>query len=211
MVICTYDCLLIIYHLLDALMILHYSWISADMKQVYKTDVLSIKQKYDLSDNAWAKIKSISSSMKKKSRTTAGLMRKERIVKILFYESEIFLLNLNFFISALPVFKSFVLYFQQKVPLIHKLHEESLRKQNSLFVGGSNESLMGLMQKNGKKGIVDTFYSTVSYAYLTAGKYILSKFSLNKLLISLSSLDPNIRGLSTTYQLMKNWLSFYQP
>ena len=80
----------------------------------------------------WTQIKSIASPMKKKSLIPAGLKRKERIVKILFYESEIFLLNLNFFISALPVFESFVLYFHQKILLIHKLHDGVLNISSTM-------------------------------------------------------------------------------
>ena len=33
-------------------------------------------------------------------------------------------LHINFYVSVLPVFKSFVLVFEQKEPMVHRLHDE---------------------------------------------------------------------------------------
>ena len=51
-----------------------------------------------------------------------GKERKGRIVTKLFYEKSTLLLNSNFFMSVLPFFKSFILTFEQKEMLIHRLH-----------------------------------------------------------------------------------------
>ena len=53
---------------------------------------------------------------------------KGRIVTKLFYEKSTLLLNSIFFMSVLPFFKSFILTFEQKEPLIHRLHRSLVEK-----------------------------------------------------------------------------------
>ena len=60
--------------------------------------------------------------MKRKKLMDEGKERKGRIVTKLFYEKSTLLLNSNFFMSVLPFFKSFILTFEQKEMLIHRLH-----------------------------------------------------------------------------------------
>ena len=63
--------------------------------------------------------------------------RKTCIVIKNFYEINYLYLVSNFFISALPLFKSFILIFEQKEPKIHKLHDmmsETLRTFLSCFM-----------------------------------------------------------------------------
>ena len=54
--------------------------------------------------------------------TDEGRERKERIVAKVFHEKSTLLLNSNLFMSVLPLFKLFILTFEQKEPLIHRLH-----------------------------------------------------------------------------------------
>ena len=109
------------------------------------------------------------------------------------------------------IFKSFVLAFEQKTPQIHKLldaiiasictflcflyeHEKvnqlspkqfrvfkaegTVRKAQSILVGGSNHDVIPELKR-------------IKLAYITATKYLLSKFLTNsKLLMSFSAIDP---------------------
>ena len=72
--------------------------------------------------------------MKRKKLTDEGKERKGRIVTKLFYEKSTLLLNSNFFMSVLPFFKSFIFTFEQKEPLIHRLHR-SLVENFYQFLG----------------------------------------------------------------------------
>ena len=72
--------------------------------------------------------------MKQKKLTDDGKERKERIVTKLFYKQSTLLLNSNLFLSILPLFKSFILTFEQKKPLIHRLHR-SLIENFHAFLG----------------------------------------------------------------------------
>ena len=56
--------------------------------------------------------------------TDAGKKRKLRIVDKLFYTREKTDIQFNFYISVLPLFKSFILVFEQKEPLVHRLHDD---------------------------------------------------------------------------------------
>ena len=54
----------------------------------------------------------------------AGRERKKRIAHKLFHKRITTELQLYFYISTLPLFKSFVLVFEQKEPVVHRLHNE---------------------------------------------------------------------------------------
>ena len=72
--------------------------------------------------------------MKQKKLTDEGKDRKGRIVTNLFYEKSTLLLNSNLFMSVLPLVKSFILTFEQKEPLTHRLHR-SLVENFRVFLG----------------------------------------------------------------------------
>ena len=56
--------------------------------------------------------------------TDVGKERKIRIMEKLFYTRMKTDMHINFYVSVLPIFKSFVLVFEQKEPLVHRLHDE---------------------------------------------------------------------------------------
>ena len=60
----------------------------------------------------------------KKSLTKAGKERKERIVEKLLFNRKKTEIQLNFYVTILPLFKSFVLVFEQKEPMMHRIHDE---------------------------------------------------------------------------------------
>jgi hypothetical protein len=70
-------------------------------------------------------VKEIWRSLEKKSKnfTEHGKKRKVRLTQRVFYEEKKTLLTLNCYVSVLPMLKEYVVLFQTKAPLVHKLHD----------------------------------------------------------------------------------------
>ena len=62
--------------------------------------------------------------LKNKRLTPAGRERKRSIVRQLIFNRDKCLLKANTIISLSPIFKSFILTFEQKEPLVHRLFDE---------------------------------------------------------------------------------------
>ena len=120
--------------LVDPLILLYYAWIPNDFREMYEGDVKTIFDKHGLNEKATDIINAIQTKMKQKKLTDEDKECKGRIVTKLFYEKSTLLLNSNLFISVLPLFKSFILTFEQKEPLIHRLHR-SLIENFRAFLG----------------------------------------------------------------------------
>ncbi|MEL7307925.1 MAG: hypothetical protein AAGK05_08660, partial [Pseudomonadota bacterium] len=56
-----------------------------------------------------------------------GKARRERIVEKLFYKSDKTYLHLNLYIGVLSVLKEYVMFFQKKTVIIHKLHDMQMQ------------------------------------------------------------------------------------
>ena len=92
----------------------------------------TIFDKYELNEEAKAMISIIQTKMKYAKLTDEGKECKEKIIK--FYEKSTLLLNSNLFMLVLSLFKSFILTFAQKEPLIHQIHR-SLAEDFYTFFG----------------------------------------------------------------------------
>jgi hypothetical protein len=68
-----------------------------------------------------------------KRSTTAGKERKNRLVKKIFYESDKTVLHIDLYKDILPMFKSFLLMFEQASPMIHRLHDEQTKLVRSFL------------------------------------------------------------------------------
>ena len=86
------------------------------------------------SDNSRSRIPAYQKNCKNKKLTKAGLERKERIVAALFYNRLVMDLHCNLYIHVRPLIKSFVLIFQQKEPMVHRLFDE-LKSCMQSFLG----------------------------------------------------------------------------
>ena len=117
-----FNCLSVNMTLVDPLILLYYAWIPNDFREMYEGDVKTIFDKHELNEKATDIINAIQTKMKQKKLTDEDKECKGRIVTKLFYEKSTLLLNSNLFISVLLLFKSFILTFEQKEPLIHQLH-----------------------------------------------------------------------------------------
>ena len=87
----------------------------------------------ELNEKAKAIISAIQTKMKQKKLTDKGKVRKGRIVTKLFYEISTLLLNSSLFMSLLPLFKSFILTFEQKEPLLHRLRRSLVENFRALL------------------------------------------------------------------------------
>ena len=130
--------------------------------------------------------------MKRKKLMDEGKERKGRIVTKLFYEKSTLLQDSIFFISVLPFFKSFILTFEQKEPLIHRLPYNKLNlidvasnvQKLKTYVGDEDEKLVLSLQKNKiRRDIATDFYRKLRTAYVTAAVYIQNKYALSNPLL----------------------------
>ena len=108
--------------LLPAFTVLYFAWVEKDLKETYKDDIDHLLE--GISEKSKACVEIIWSICQKKSLTHQGLDRKKRIVDKLFYTRIVTDLHFNLYISVLPLIKSFVLMFEQKEPMIHRLFDE---------------------------------------------------------------------------------------
>ena len=93
----------------------------------------TIFDKYELNEEAKAMISIIQTKMKYAKLTDEGKECKEKIIK-LFYEKSTLLLNSNLFMLVLSLFKSFILTFAQKEPLIHQIHRSLVGNFYTFFL-----------------------------------------------------------------------------
>ena len=117
-----FNCLSINMTLIDPLVLLNYAWIPNDFREMYEGDIKTIFDKYELNEKAKAIINAIQTKMKQNELTDEGKECKGKIGTKLFYKKSTLLLNSNLFMSVALLFKSFILIFEQKEPLIHQLH-----------------------------------------------------------------------------------------
>nr|XP_047140460.1 uncharacterized protein LOC124815724 [Hydra vulgaris] len=118
--------------LFPALSVLYFFWLKKEEQTIYMDDYEKLTE--NLSNGVKKRIYSIGAKCKKKSLTEAGKERKKRIVSKLFYKRRKTELHANFYIAILPIFKSFILIFEQKEPKIHILYDE-LKSVVKSFLG----------------------------------------------------------------------------
>ena len=124
--------------LYDAYVVFYYSFLSNDNKRLYKSMIMDIFHSRKVSSEAAAKCKDLQQQLAKKSFTKDGKARKERIIDKLIFHRKKTQLFMNFYIASLPTMKSYVMLFETKEPLVHKL----LDKQEELF-----RELLGFFMK----------------------------------------------------------------
>ena len=182
--------------------------------------------------------------MSKKGLTKKGKAKKARIfVKVIFKREKTHLIA-DFYNSVLPMFKSFVLIFEQKTPQVHRIHlqiyeltrdflsyfvnhesikrltgsklkqlpiKNEMRKTEDFYIGSSTEKVAHKLRREKKDDIVKEFQVCVKKSFLETAIYMQQKFPLsNKLLMSLTGLDPDVMGHSSAYVCLKR-LSEYFP
>ena len=113
--------------LMDAYVVFYYSFLKREDQPLYQHLCLEIYQKHATSVEARALIRGIQSKLRQKKMTPDGKERKDRILERLFIQRKKTLLIMSFYRSVMPLLKRYVLIFQSKEPLIHKLHDEQIQ------------------------------------------------------------------------------------
>ena len=108
--------------LCDPLTLFYSAWLNVDKKKEIESLLTSTLSK--LKKESRLRIYGIILRLKNKRLTPAGRERKRSIVRQLFFNRDKCLLKANTLISLLPIFKSFILTFEQKEPLVHRLFDE---------------------------------------------------------------------------------------
>ncbi|RUS84189.1 hypothetical protein EGW08_008029 [Elysia chlorotica] len=207
----------------DQLTVFYYAWLSKEDKVLYKERVTSIVKK--VGKNERASIFSILKRLKVKNLTAAGRERKKRIIEKLFFKRTEVNLMMNTISNVLPLFKSFILKFEQKEPMIHKLYDAMEDTMTSFFARflkiecikdkklhridvDDKENHLSIKKINTGANVQaildqmnsedrDSFLVRLQGAYIKAGAYMQNKLPLkNKFLKCLSALDPLARGHS---------------
>lgn len=211
--------------------IFYYAFLTKEDKSLYMQTLVQVFHKKDVSQEARKRIREILSSLSRKNMTEEGKRRKKRICEKIFYTRFDTLLTLNFYCSVLPLLKNYVMLFESKTPLIHKLHdkqldvfrkflscfvkpeallstkmkdldiEKNVLQQRDIFYGGSTSTIM---KDSHKHTTVKQFQDKAQEAYISCGKYLQKKLPLeNKLLEAASAIDPLARGHSKTLGLLR--------
>ncbi len=110
--------------MLDAMTVMYWAWIPDKdcyiYQDIYDSKVASLPTKAKL------QIKNIIRVCKTKKLTEDGQKRKDRIVERLFVKRDSTLVHVYMYLSVLPLLKSFILTFEQKKPMVHRVHEEHM-------------------------------------------------------------------------------------
>ena len=97
----------------DPLIVFYSAWLTVDEKKEFQPDLVSLLKHVKNYCN-FAKIK----------LTKSGRERKRRIAAKLFHNRNDTLLLANVIVSILTIFKSFILTFEQKEPMVHRLFDD---------------------------------------------------------------------------------------
>ena len=88
--------------------------------------------------------------------------------------------------------------------------KDESRKTKDFYVGSSAEKIARKLRKEKKDNILREFQSSVKKSFMNSAIYMQQKFPLtNKLLLSLSGLDPTAMGHSSAYNCLKRLLEYF--
>ena len=133
--------------------------------------------------------------------------------KAFFYERQAFLLQTNTIQSVMPMFKSFILTFEQKIPMVHQLHDKMLETlkfflSSFLKMEHLKDSKLTTIDVNDKKHQLptkciscftgnaaqqvlslmqpndkDLFLNQLLEAYIACGKYLQEKLPISNIVL----------------------------
>lgn len=220
--------------LFDAYTLFYYSFLRLEDRKLYTEIVNDIMQKRLVSETGKKSVTEIQLYLRKKfpSFTKEGKDRKIRLVEKCFDLRIEILTVLHTYTSVLPSLKKYVLFFQQKEPLMHRLHD----KQHELFNEFCKSFLtpeclqkmphqLDIEDKNSHKSDKDmfvpvkaadllktkeglshkkTFTSKLKTAYIACALTLQSKMPVNNpVLKACAALDPTVRRTTTAQRYLK--------
>lgn len=113
----------------DAYVLCYYAFLNKEESKIFRDLISDVLDKRDLSDDVIQLLEPLWKQLKTKSRnfTAKGKERKKRICDKIFANNRSTLLIINFYVSIMPLLKSYVVLFQSVDPMIHKLHDNQER------------------------------------------------------------------------------------
>ena len=120
-----YDVSLDTLRMWDAYVIFYFAFLPKENKNDYRDVITSVLIKHDVPQPARLQLKEVWKALEVKSKnfTDDGRRRKARICQKVLYQEKKTLLELNFYVAVMPLLKAYIMLFQCKEPLIHKLHD----------------------------------------------------------------------------------------
>ena len=106
----------------NALTLFYWTWLPDKEKENYD-EIIQVILK-DVSPMARQLICNVQQNCLAKNLTEDGKQKKMRIVEKVFFKRDKTTLLMSFYVEFLPKFKEFILKFEQKQPMIHKLYDE---------------------------------------------------------------------------------------
>lgn len=205
----TYDVTVVDLEMMDALVVFYYAFLKKGDKDTYKDVMIQMLKKNKVEKEKRKDVYEILGTLSKKSLTKDGQKRKQRIIEALLIKPQQTLVEMNLFKDVLPMFKSFILIFEQKEPMIHRLFDELTELMRTFLVSFIKHDVIKPL--NGKQlldldvtkennfiaiedifvgqcttkilnenpQIKETFLPIVRKAYTETAKYIQKKFPLN--------------------------------
>lgn len=125
-----YDVTLSNLRMMDAMTSFYYSFIPTKDKYIYQAILCAIFAQRSVSAEAKQRIRELQAGLSVKNLTEDGRKRKNRIIEKIFHLRNQTKMTMHFYVATLPLLKEYVCLFENKEPMIHKLHE----KQFQLFL-----------------------------------------------------------------------------
>ncbi|RUS81632.1 hypothetical protein EGW08_010595 [Elysia chlorotica] len=227
--------------LADPLTVLYYSWLNTKDRALYKDTIIKIFRNYKVSDagrqTIYAAMRTL--KLKEKNMSPKGVNRKQRVCVKIIYKRKITDLLTKAVIEVFPRFKNFILAFETKRPMLHKLHDRMVQlfrdflkyfiKAQEIRASGKKLKELNLCDKTkhipiehipmGKcedtltscsKEDILKFRTKLHSSFISTAKYMQKKLPLsNTVLSTLSLLDPLAFGQTETGILLKKLPDFF--
>ena len=123
-----YDVAVDTLRLMDVYTLFYHPFLQTMDRTHYLHLCVEIFRRHNLDEEAWDAVRDIQKSLRAKKMTPDGKRRKEVVTVALFVERKYTRLILHFYSSVLPLLKKYmyVLIFQMREPLLHRLRDEQL-------------------------------------------------------------------------------------
>ncbi|XP_073710036.1 uncharacterized protein [Misgurnus anguillicaudatus] len=113
--------------MLPAYKVLYFGFMDEEDKALYKEPLEQLYAAHHLNEKAKRRIQSFHKDLSGKGMTLQGRDRKQRVVKKLWHEDTKTELHLSVYTGVLAILKEYVMVFQSRDTLVHKLHDKQLQ------------------------------------------------------------------------------------
>ncbi len=214
--------------MLDAYIVFYSAFLTKNDKEIYEEVVSEIYKRHGVDKSTITAMNKVLAKMGKKKMTPDGQARTKRIVSKLFHTLSKTKVQLHIYTSVLPLLKKYTMLFQMNKTMIHLLNDKQIELVSgflTLFIKPEvianakniqnvqldecnhlptkNIFLVNYINANMKGENAKTMIDTLKGAYVACSTYLLSKMPINnKLLKSISALDPRCQGHSITLKYL---------